>query len=258
MKSKASIMGICAGALVVCMMLTIAGCDEVTYGRNAIAAANGAIAQAQAEYLADCTANPSLAECRTINDAVKLHTTAVIGMETYCGFELNKPLPDPTAPCVPVKTAAAGLKITVTNLTAIVGQINALVAAHKAKRAAVAFPKCNHPDGHCWEGNTTALHQQPLQLPFPLYYGALALNPTTIALALAGLKALLDSLLKGNAGEVADETIDAVNGAITELSQHQDNAVTFGELESLKLKELWPDPGADPTTPPTPTPTPAV
>lgn len=107
-------------------VMLVTGCGPFEKSaRDTIATATGAISQAQIEYKAECLALPSAPKCVLINDAIHVQNLAITGLEIYCGFQVNVTLP--TATCVPVKTAQAGLSAALSQLGAITGQITALL-----------------------------------------------------------------------------------------------------------------------------------
>ena len=65
--------------------LLLAGCQPAeNTARDSIAAAKGVIEQAQAEYLAACTADSAQRVCNLINDAVAGQNLAIDALNLYC------------------------------------------------------------------------------------------------------------------------------------------------------------------------------
>lgn len=207
--------------LTLCAMLLLCavGCTEnpEQIARTSIATATGAIGSAQADYTAECQKDSSQKICVAINKAVDAQNFAITGLETYCGFSIGGTLPDTTAKCAPQKNAVGSLKTVISNLDQAINELKSLTG-----KKAHNMPPANAPE-----------------MPEP---ARADLTGGAISLGLLGLKALLDKILKGEAGEVADDTISAVQGAIGEFEQVQGTDVTLGQLESLRLKHLWPDP----------------
>lgn len=208
--------------LTLCALLLCAiGCTEnpEQIARTSIATATGAIGSAQADYTATCQKDSSQKICLAINKAVDAQNFAITGLETYCGFSIGGTLPDAAAKCAPQKNAVGNLKTVISNLDQAINELKSLT-----NKKAGTVPLRNAPDP---------------ELPQPMRAD---LTGGAISLGILGLKALLDKILKGEAGEVADDTISAVQGAIGEFEQVQGTDVTLGQLENLRLKHLWPDP----------------
>src|SRR6516164_3895374 len=91
--------------LALCVLPTLACSPLEEQGRDAAAALSGSIAAAQAKYQASCAANPAQQICQVINKGVSGENALITAIETYCGLSLNPAPPDPTAKCVPVKSA---------------------------------------------------------------------------------------------------------------------------------------------------------
>lgn len=194
--------------------------------RNALAAANGAIASAQQSYLTECTTNPNQTVCGSINRAIYAHSAAITAFETYCQFALSGQLPPPETVCTPVKDAIGGLKVSVTNMNRLVDDMKKAIGAKSKAQLPPLLPPVN-------QGQT--------------------IPPQAISLAILGLKLLFDQISKGKVKEVGGEALDAVGNAIDVFAQHQDQPITLGELESLRLHTMWPDPTnttSGTTTPP--------
>jgi hypothetical protein len=112
-----------AAPLIMCIVPML-GCSPLEeQGRNAAAALSGSILAAQAKYQASCTANPTQQICQLINKGVSGENALITAIETYCGWSVNPAPPDPTAKCVPVKSAQAALEAAVANAAALTTQI---------------------------------------------------------------------------------------------------------------------------------------
>lgn len=210
--------------LVAVMACGFTGCTTPPeqVARNVLAGASGAVANAQTKYATQCQANPKGSVCETINRTVDGQNAAITALETYCGFELTGNLPAPSATCVPVKSALPALQTAVANLNQLVTELKS--AAGVSEKEEPVFPD---PD-----------------VPAP---ARADLTGGAVALALVALKALLDSIGKGQIKDVGDDTIDAIQGAIGEFEQVNGSPVTFEQLEGLRLHKLWPDPAPDAT-----------
>ena len=81
--------------LIFAAVLVRAGCTSfVKASVDTLAAAQGFIAQAQVNHMAQCTATPTLAfPCQDINQAVAAENAGVSALETYCQVPV---LPDAT------------------------------------------------------------------------------------------------------------------------------------------------------------------
>lgn len=115
------------GAFNIALVCCLIGCSPEQTARDAIAAATGTIAKAQAQHQAACTTNPADAPCVLINRAVNAQNAAIAGLETYCGWSLSGTLPDRGAACAPNKDALSGLNVALTNLKQIVTEVKGVV-----------------------------------------------------------------------------------------------------------------------------------
>jgi hypothetical protein len=115
-------------ALVTAVLCCGFSCSPIqTNARNTIAALQGAIVAAQGKYQTTCTANPAQTACTTINQAVAAQNALVTATEAYCGWSTSFPPSNPTAPCVPVASAQAGLQTALNNATAFISQIQGVI-----------------------------------------------------------------------------------------------------------------------------------
>lgn len=88
--------------------------------RDTIAAANGAIVQAEVQYSITCTSNPNQTVCVDINKAVAAQNAAITALETYCGFTSASKAEDT---CKPVKSFQPALTAALANLNQIVTEL---------------------------------------------------------------------------------------------------------------------------------------
>src|SRR6516225_1731797 len=103
----------------------LAGCSPVEQqARDALAAAQGFIMQAQQNHQAECSQTPEKDfPCAMINQAIGAQNLAIDALEIYCGWTASD-VADAAAgksvhACVPVKTAADPLKAALSNLNRI-------------------------------------------------------------------------------------------------------------------------------------------
>ena len=110
--------------LLVLCLLPMLGCSPLeNQGRDAAAALSGSIVAAQTKYQASCTAKPSEEICQVINRGVSGENALITAIETYCGWTLTPGPPDPTATCVPVRSAQATLQAAIANAATLTLQI---------------------------------------------------------------------------------------------------------------------------------------
>lgn len=104
-------------------VLSLVGCSPLeNQARDTAAALSGSIVAAQSVYQARCAANPGQEICEVINRGVAGENALITAVETYCGWAAVAPL-DPTAKCVPVKSAKAALEAEIANAAALTLQI---------------------------------------------------------------------------------------------------------------------------------------
>ena len=110
--------------LLVAFLLVMAGCSPLeNQARDTAAALSGSIVAAQTKYQATCGANPEQEICRVINRGVSGENALITAIETYCGWSQTLTPPDPSAKCVPVKSAEAVLQAAISNAAALTLQI---------------------------------------------------------------------------------------------------------------------------------------
>jgi len=110
--------------LLVLCLLPMLGCAPLqNQARNMAAALSGSIVAAQAKYQATCAANPAQEICQVINRGVVGENALITAIETYCGWSLTPAPPDPSAKCVPVKSAEGALRAAVANAATLTSQI---------------------------------------------------------------------------------------------------------------------------------------
>jgi len=118
---------IVVGLLLVCM-LPMLGCSPIeNQARDTAAALSGAIVAAQTQYQATCVANPNEQVCQLINKGVAGENALITAVETYCGWTASIVPPDPTATCVPVKSAQAALEVAITNASTLTLEIKGAI-----------------------------------------------------------------------------------------------------------------------------------
>ena len=99
--------------------------DQVA--RNTLATSSGVLNQAQKEYLAECSANPTTKTCTLINQAGSAQNAAITAVETYCGFPNSGAVPSQDAKCVPLASAESALVAATANLQEIIGEVKAVI-----------------------------------------------------------------------------------------------------------------------------------
>lgn len=106
------------------LCLVLAGCQPIeNSARDTSAALSGSIVAAQSQYGTSCVANPSQSVCQTINKAISGENALVTAVEAYCGWSPTLAPPDPTAKCVPVKSAQAALQSAISDAAALTLEI---------------------------------------------------------------------------------------------------------------------------------------
>lgn len=109
------------------LLILVACTPTEEQARNSAAALKGAIEQAQTQYDATCHANNGQKPCQIINQAVNGQNALITAIEAYCGWSQAAPPPDGTQKCVPVKTAAEGLKTAVANADLFVVELKGVI-----------------------------------------------------------------------------------------------------------------------------------
>ncbi len=105
-------------------LLVMVGCSPIeNRARDTAAALSGSIVAAQTKYQASCVANPRQQVCGIINQGISGENALITAVETYCGWSPNLAPPDPTAKCVPVKSAQAALEAAIANAATLTLQV---------------------------------------------------------------------------------------------------------------------------------------
>ena len=111
-------------SVLVLTLLPVLGCSPLeNQARDTAAALSGSIAAAQGKYQASCAANPAQEICQVINRGVSGENALLTAIETYCGWTPSLAPLDPTAKCVPVKSAQAGLQAAIANAATLTLEI---------------------------------------------------------------------------------------------------------------------------------------
>ena len=109
-------------------LLAMTGCSPLEQkARDTAAALSGSIVAAQAQYQTSCAANPKQEVCQLINRGVAGENALITAVESYCGWAQTAAPPDPTATCVPVKSAQAALQAAIANATALTLEIKGAI-----------------------------------------------------------------------------------------------------------------------------------
>jgi len=114
--------------LFVLVLLPMLGCSPLeNQARDTAAALSGSIVAAQTKYQASCAANPAQEICQIINRGVSGENALITAVETYCGWAPTLAPPDPTATCMPVKSAQAALRAAIANAATLTLQIKGAI-----------------------------------------------------------------------------------------------------------------------------------
>ena len=110
--------------LVVGCCLGMLGCSPLEMqARDTAAALSGAIVAAQTKYQSSCEAKPSQEICQVINRGVSGENALITSIETYCGWAVVPGPADPTAKCVPARSASSVLQAAIANAASLTLQI---------------------------------------------------------------------------------------------------------------------------------------
>lgn len=110
------------GVILLCMAMV--GCSPLeNQARDTAAALSGSIVAAQTKYQSSCAANPAQEICKVINRGVSGENALITAIETYCGWTPTLAPPDPSATCVPVKSAQTALQAAISNAASLTVQI---------------------------------------------------------------------------------------------------------------------------------------
>jgi hypothetical protein len=114
--------------LITLILVPLLGCSPLeNQARDTAAALSGSIVAAQNKYQAGCAANPGQEICTVINRGVSGENALITAVETYCGWTPTLAPPDPTATCVPVKSAEAALRTAIANAGTLTLQIKGAI-----------------------------------------------------------------------------------------------------------------------------------
>jgi hypothetical protein len=109
-----------------CSLLVITACPSEKTARDTAAALQGVITTAQTQY-ASCAQDKTPKVCGVISRAVDGQNALVTATEAYCGWSIQNPPADPNAPCVPVKSAAAGLQTAINNANLFITEVKGII-----------------------------------------------------------------------------------------------------------------------------------
>jgi hypothetical protein len=114
--------------LIIFGLLPMLGCSPIeNQARDTAAALSGSIVAAQTKYQASCAAKPGEQICQIINRGVSGENALITAVETYCGWTPTLAPPDPTAKCVPVKSAQAALGAAIANAATLTLEIKGAI-----------------------------------------------------------------------------------------------------------------------------------
>jgi hypothetical protein len=109
-------------------LLVMVACSPIEdQARDTAAALSGSIVAAQTMYQSSCAANPSQQVCQLINRGVSGENALITAVEAYCGWEPTLAPPDPTATCVPVKSAGTALRAAIANAATLTLEIKGAI-----------------------------------------------------------------------------------------------------------------------------------
>jgi hypothetical protein len=121
-------MKIATTIVLVLILLPMLGCSPLeSQARDTAAALSGSIVAAQTKYQASCAANPGQEICQVINRGVSGENALITAVEAYCGWTAALAPPDPTAACVPVRSAEAALRAAIANASTLTLQIKGAI-----------------------------------------------------------------------------------------------------------------------------------
>ena len=109
--------------MLLCLVALVACSPIENRARDTAAALSGSIVAAQTKYQASCAASPRQQVCQIINQGVSGENALITAVETYCGWSPTLAPPDPTAKCVPVRSAEAALEVAIANAATLTLQI---------------------------------------------------------------------------------------------------------------------------------------
>ena len=113
--------------ILVMTMITVACSPLEQQARDTAAALQGALVTAQTQYTTTCQANSRQTPCTIINQAIEGQNALVTAVEAYCGWSQSAPPVIPTATCVPVKSAQAGLQTAINNAQLFITELKGIV-----------------------------------------------------------------------------------------------------------------------------------
>jgi hypothetical protein len=114
--------------LLMLCLLPMLGCSPLeSQARDTAAALSGSIVAAQTKYQSTCAANPGQEICRAINRGVYGENALITAVETYCGWTPTLAPPDPTAKCVPIKSAEGALQTAIANAASLTLEIKGIL-----------------------------------------------------------------------------------------------------------------------------------
>lgn len=112
------------------LLSTIACTPLEQQARNTSAALSGLIVAAQTQYKPTCAlpaGETAPAVCSIITRAINANNLLITAGETYCGWNVTSPPTDPTAPCVPVKTATQALTVAISNANTAITELKGVI-----------------------------------------------------------------------------------------------------------------------------------
>jgi len=114
--------------LLLCFTLVLTACPAPNeQARDVSAALKGELTTAQQQNQEKCNADPSVFPCQLINKAISAQNALITADQAYCGWSEATPLDQRDTPCVPVKTAEAGLKAAIANAQPFIEQLKGAI-----------------------------------------------------------------------------------------------------------------------------------
>jgi hypothetical protein len=113
--------------LVVSSLILTLSCHPEQTARDVSAALKGELITAQQQNQEKCNADPSVSPCQLINKAISAQNALITADQAYCGWSEATPLDQRDTPCVPVKTAEAGLKTAIANAQPFIEQLKGAI-----------------------------------------------------------------------------------------------------------------------------------
>jgi len=116
----------CLFLLSIALMMTSCQPPEAT-ARDTAAALGGLLAAAQTQNQSACQADATQSVCVLIDKGIAAQNALVTATEAYCGWSATTPPGDPSAKCVSVASATAGLQTAITNANTFITELKGVI-----------------------------------------------------------------------------------------------------------------------------------